>query len=215
MGRPLREFYKGGFWHIVNRAVTNEKIFREKDDYAFCLYKMKENLEKYPLKIHAYNLVSNHIHYLIEQTSSKFAPSKFLANFHRMVSRQANKKYSRSGHLFQDRCRVKTIQGNEYLLNVSFYINLNKVLEKLQAFDRSVVVSKQDVDQLLEDAEKDPWSSYPSYLGLRDDYITQPDFILSILSNDIKKAREEYRKAARNFIVSGYFLKTRDLTFEE
>ncbi|MDI6883315.1 MAG: transposase [Patescibacteria group bacterium] len=215
MGRPLREFYKGGFWHIVNRAVTGEKIFRKSEDYAFCLYKAKEILKKYPVTFHGYNFLSNHNHYLIKQTSASILPSKFLAIYHKSISDYINRKYSRTGHLFQDRPKIKPVKDDDYLLNISFYINLNKILEKLQRFDRSVVVSRIDLDKLLREAEKDPWSSYPVYLGLREDGITETKFILSLLSDNLKKARQEYRKLAKEFIISGHFLKTRDLTFEE
>lgn len=192
-----------------------EKIFRKKEDYTFYLYKVKEFLKKYPVQIHVYNFLLDHLHYLIQQTSDQTPPSRFLASAHTSLGLYINKKYVRAGHLFQDRPKVRPVEDNDYLLDLSFYINLNKVLTKLQKFDRSLVVSKGDVDKLLKEAERDPWSSYPVYLGLREDDITQPKFILSILSDDIKKARQEYRRLAKDFIVSGHFLKTRDLTFED
>jgi hypothetical protein len=90
---------------------------------------------------------------------------------------------------------------------------LNKILEELQHKEKSII-SKNELGQLLKKAENDPWSSYPVYLGLRDDGITEDKFILSLLSDNIKKAREEYKKLAKEFLISGYFLKTRDLIFE-
>ncbi|MFH1967890.1 MAG: transposase [bacterium] len=213
MGRPLRQFYKGGLWHILNRGVAKTDIFRCKDDYNFQLYKLKESLIKYPVGIHAFNLLPNHIHYLMEQTTDNISPSKFIASVHTSLGSFINRKHSRVGHLFQDRCKVKNIEGDEHLLAISVYINLNKVLEELQGVDSSVV-SKSKLEGLLRKAESDPWSSYPVFLGLRQDGIAQPDFILSILSDNIKKARKEYKKFAEKILVSGYFLKTRDLTFE-
>ena len=215
MGRPNREYYQGGFWHVVNRAITGERIFHQNEDYNFALYKIKEVLKKYPINILAYNFLSNHLHYLVQQTSISVPPSKFLAIFHKSLSDYINRKYSRSGHLFQDRCKVKPIRDNNYLLDVSFYINLNKILEKLQRLDRSVVISKLDLEKLLKEVEKDPYSSYAVYLHLREDGIAHPGFILSLLSDDIKKAGREYRKLAKEFLVSGHFLKTRGLTFED
>lgn len=213
MARKLREFYKGEFWHIFNRGITDEVVFRQDDDFRFYLYKIKESLKKFPVVIHAYNLIPNHVHHLIEQNTD-ISPGKFIGSVHGSFGLVFNRKYKRAGPLFQDRFKANHIEGDEHLLNISFYVNLNKVLEKLQYFDKSVVVSKNDVEKLLEEAERDPWSSYPVYLGLRDDHITQDKFILSLLSDDIKKARQEYRKLAKDFIVSGHFLKTRDLTFE-
>jgi len=209
--RQPREFYKGSFWHIFNRGVAKEDIFKEKADFGFCLYKMKEFLKKYPVAVHAYNLIPNHIHYLIEQTS-EITPSKFIGSFHSSVGLHINRKYSRVGHLFQDRFKAKQLEESS-LLPLSFYVNLNKILEKLEHMEK-IKISKSELDGLLDKAEKDPWSSYPVYLGLREDGITQTNFILSLISDDIKKARQEYRKLARQFLISGYFLKTRDLFFE-
>jgi len=213
MARPLRQFYKGGFWHIVNRGVAKMDIFRCKEDYNFYLYKIKESLKKYPVGVHAFNFLLNHIHYLIEQTVVKVPPSKFIASIHTGLGHYINRRYSRVGHLFQDRCGVKNIKTDEHLLAVSVYINLNKILEELQHTEKSVI-SKNKLENLLLQAEKDPWSSYPVYLGLRQDGITRADFILSLLSDDIKKAQKEYKKYAKELLTSGYFLKTRDLIFE-
>ena len=209
--RLPREFYKGGFWHIFNRGVAKEDIFRGKEDFMFYLYKTKEFLKKYPVAIHAYNLIPNHLHHLIKQTSG-ITPSRFIGSLHSSVGLHINRKYSRVGHLFQDRFKAKLIE-EDALLPISFYVNLNKILEKLEHVERTNI-SKRDLDKLLKEAERDPWSSYPVYLGLREDGITQTKFILSLISDDIKKARQEYRKLAKQFLISGYFLKTRDLFFE-
>jgi len=209
--RLLREFSKGSFWHIFARGVAKENIFRQKDDFIFYLYKVKEFLKKYPVTIHAYNLLFNHLHYLIQQTSG-ITPSKFIGCLHTSVGLHMNRKYSRVGHLFQDRFKAKQLD-KEALLPVSFYVNLNKILEKLEHIEKTKI-SKKYLDKLLKEAERDPWSSYGVYLGLREDGITQTKFILSLISDDMKKARQEYRKLARQFITSGYFLKTRDLWFE-
>ncbi len=210
--RQNREFHKGDIWHIISRGVAKEKIFQEKDDFMFYLYKIKEFLQKYPVAIYAYNFLFNHVHYIIKQTSD-IMPSRFIGSLHTSVGIHINRKYSRVGHLFQDRFRAKNLDESA-LLSTSFYVNLNKTLEKLGHLEKSNV-SKRDLDEILRKAERDPWSSYPVYLGLREDGITQDKFILSLISDDIKKARQEYRKLAREFLVSGYFLKTRDLFFEE
>lgn len=209
--RLPREFHKGGFWHIFNRGVAKENLFQEKGDFIYYLYKTKEFLKKYPVTIHVYNLINNHVHHLIEQTS-EIAPSRFIGSLHTSFSIHTNQKYSRVGHLFQDRFKAKNLE-KDALLPTSFYINLNKIIEKLSHIDKPNV-SRRDLAKLLEEAERDPWSSYPVYLGLREDGITQAKFILSLVSDDIKKARQEYRKLAKQFLTSGYFLKTRDLFFE-
>ncbi len=212
MGRSLRQFHKGTFWHIFNRGVAKELIFKDKDDFKFYLYKVIGALQKFPVKIHVFNLFANHIHYLIEQ-SSEIPPSKFIASIHTSLGLFINRKYSRVGHLFQDRFKANLVDADD-LLPISVYVNLNKVLEKLEHM-RKPIITKVDLDLLLKEAEQDHMSSYPVYLGLRDDSITETKHILSLLSDDIKKAKKEYKKLARELIISGYFLKTRDLIFEE
>ena len=214
MTRKTREFYKGGFWHIFNRGVAQQNIFQESADFRFYLYRIKESLKKFPLAIHAYNLLNNHIHYLMEQTLKDMPPNKFISSIHTSFANFINRKYNRVGHLFQDRFRANHIKENEDILAISFYIHLNKVLERLEQMKKKTITD-MELDKLLDEAAKDPWNSFGVYLGLRKDEIIQPDFILSILSDDIKKARTEYKKMARDFIVSGHFLKTRDLIFEQ
>ena len=213
MARPLRHFLKGGVWHILNRGVAKAEIFRSKDDYNFYLYKISEALKKYPVGICAFNFLANHVHYLIKQTGDDISPNKFIASVHTSLGSFINRKYSRVGHLFQDRCKVNEIKKDQDLLAVSVYINLNKILEKLQQKEKTIV-SKKELQDLLQKAESDPWSSYSVYLGLREDGITEAKFILSLLSDNIVKARKEYKKFAKELLVSGYFIKTRDLTFE-
>ena len=213
MARQIRQFYNGGIWHILNRGVAKTDIFRDKEDYSFHLYKMKDTLKKYPVEILSFNLLKNHIHYLIKQTLEDNPPNKFLASVHTSLGNYINRKYARVGHLFQGRCKVKNIKEDSHLLAISVYINLNKVLEKLQQKKKSII-SKNELKKMLEEAKNDPWSSYSVYLGLREDGITETKHILSLLSDDVKKARLEYEKFVIKLITSGYFLKTRDLIFK-
>jgi len=208
-----RDFYKGGFWHIYNRGVAKQDIFREKDDFIYYLYKAKEVLKKHPLSIYAYSLLNNHLHYLIEQTT-QIPPGKFISSLHTSFGIRINKKYDRVGHLFQDRYNAKPVKNTDYLLDLSIYINLNTILEKLQHLEKTSV-SRRKLKTLLDEAENYPWSSYGVYLGLREDGITNDRFILSIISDDIEKARKEYQKLSKEMLISKRFLKIRDLTFEE
>ena len=210
--RKPREFYRGGFYHVFNRGVNKEVIFREKEDFIFYLYKFKEALKKFPIIIHCYNLLPNHFHHLPQQISES-PLSKFYQSFHTSFTLSLNKKYGRVGHIFQGRPQVKKIEDTNYLLDLSFYINLNNILEELQHRDFAKI-SKIELDRLLKKAENYPWSSYGVYIGLREDGITNDKFILSIISDDIEKARKEYQKLAREMIISKRFLKIRDLTFE-
>ncbi|OIO43720.1 MAG: hypothetical protein COY72_01140 [Candidatus Nealsonbacteria bacterium CG_4_10_14_0_8_um_filter_35_10] len=211
--RKPREFYKGCFCHIFNRGVNKEIIFREKGDFILYLYKFKEALKKFPVIIHCYNLIPNHFHHLSQQTSER-PLSSFYQGFHTGFSLSLNKKYGRVGHVFQGRLQAKMVEDTNYLLDLSFYINLNNILEELQ-YRGLAKISKTEIDRLLKKAANYPWSSYGVYLGLREDNITNDKFILSIISDDLKKARKEYQKLAKEMLISKRFLKIRDLTFDE
>lgn len=208
-----RNFYKGGFWHIYNRGVAKQDIFRDKDDFIYYLYKVKEVLKKHSLSIHTYSFLKNHLHYLIEQTT-EVPPGKFFSSLHTSLGMHINKKYNRIGHLFQGRYNAKPVKNTDYLIDLSIYINLNIILEKLQHLEKTRI-SKRRLEALLEAAENYPWSSYPAYLGQREDGITNTKFILSVISDNQKKAQKEYQKLAKEMLISKRFLKIRDLTFEE
>lgn len=210
--RKLREFYKDGFYHVFNRGINKEVIFREKADFVFYLYKIKELLKTFPVCIHAYSFIPNHFHQLPQQISEK-PLSGFYQSLHTSLGNFLNRKYGRVGPIFQGRPQAKIIKEDEYLLSLSFYINLNIILEELQHQNFPKISSSQ-LDKMLIKVENYPWSSYGVYLGLREDGITSDKFILSIISDDIKKARKEYRKMARDILISKKFLKLRDLIFE-
>lgn len=210
--RKLREFYKDGFYHIFNRGINKEVIFREKADFVFYLYKIKNLLKTFPVSIHAYSFLPNHFHQLPQQLSEK-PLSSFYQNIHTSLGSFLNRKYGRVGTIFQGRPQAKVIKEDEYLLTLSFYINLNIILEELQ-HQNYPKISPSQLDKILVKAENYPWSSYGVYLGLREDGITNDKFILSIISDDIGKARKEYRKMARDMLISKKFLKLRDLIFE-
>lgn len=212
MNQP-REFFKGGFYHLFNRGINKEIVFREKADFIFYLYKIKELLKKFPILIHCYNLIPNHYHQLPQQTSDK-PLSSFYQSLNTSLGNFLNRKYGRRGPVFQGRPQIKIIQKDDYLLDLSFYIHFNTILEKLQ-HQKSSRISSHQLENLLLEAENDPWNSYGVYLGLREDGITYDKFILSLLSDDIKKARKEYRRLAKETLVSKKFLKIRDLIFDD
>ncbi|MFH0943338.1 MAG: hypothetical protein V1810_04145, partial [Candidatus Beckwithbacteria bacterium] len=168
--------------------MNKEVIFREKADFVFYLYKIKDLLNTFPASIHAYSLIPNHFHQLSQQISEK-PLSSFYQSLHTSLGNFLNRKYGRVGPIFQGRPQAKVVEKDDYLLNLSFYINLNIILEELQHQNYPKISSLQ-LDKLLIKAENYPWSSYGVYLGLREDGITNDKFILSIISDDIQKARK-------------------------
>lgn len=66
MTRPLRISYPGAIYHIINRGSRRERIFRRRNDRLEFLSKIQSACEKYNAMVHAYCLMDNHYHLLIE-----------------------------------------------------------------------------------------------------------------------------------------------------
>ena len=120
-----RAWVSGGTYHITNRGVRKESIFfNDMDKHMFVLI-LSEVRYKYPFKLHAYCLMNNHFHLLIESTH--MTPSKIMQIIQQRYSRYFNRTYQKEGHVFQSRFFASKIQDSDHLLNVSRYIHLNPV----------------------------------------------------------------------------------------
>jgi REP element-mobilizing transposase RayT len=146
MSRPLRIEYEHAFYHVVSRGHRREIIFRNDGDRKIFLDKLSLAAERLQLKIHAYVLMSNHYHLLIETPKANIAQA-----MHDINAGYANwyrNKYRLAGSIFQGRYKAVIVEKDEYLLILSAYIHLNPV--------KAGMVKKP---------EGYAWSSYRSYIG--------------------------------------------------
>ncbi|MFG6147350.1 transposase [Halobacillus sp. B23F22_1] len=123
MPRVKRIWYPGAMYHITARGNRKENIFHHVYDRMKYLDTLKLVSKKYPFNIHAYCLMSNHIHLLLETT--QFPPGKILHLLHLNYAKYFNKKYDHNGHLFQDRYHDKIIMDRYYFMDAFSYIHLN------------------------------------------------------------------------------------------
>lgn len=196
---PIRTvpLIKGQIYHIVNRGVNHQAIFKDKRDYTRLLdiisfyqfikpplrfsfferlsIKEKErfwnNLEKKNQKLVnllSFCLMPNHFHILIRQESDN-GISKFLANFQNSFTKYFNTRHKRIGHLMQGQFKAVRIETNEQLLHASRYIHLNPYT--------SYVVKN------VKDLKKYPWSSLSEYIGNAKKNICETETILSHFSS--------------------------------
>lgn len=125
MPRKPRQYSSTGIYHAILRSVNQHLIFEEDFDYQKFLFILSDCKEKYNVDIYAYCLMDNHIHFLIS------SPPEVLARFFQSLeSRFAlwyNNKYSRSGHLFQDRFHSQKIESDNHFLRALLYIHNNPV----------------------------------------------------------------------------------------
>ena len=160
----IDEIEEGYFYHIYNRGNNSEKIFFSEENYAYFLKLLTKYI--FPVAdIYAYCLLNNHFHILvrikekkeIESNKLKFSTvekpkevsaSRQFSHFLNAYSQAVNKKYARTGSLFEKRFERKRISDDHYLRQVILYINTNPLKHNL-----------------VEKPEDYKWSSYNSHIS--------------------------------------------------
>lgn len=123
MPRKPRILSPTGIYHTVLRSVNQHIIFEEYSDYQKFLYILSDCKMNYGIDIFAYCLMDNHIHILLKSPSDKL--SIFFQSLGTRFVRWYNNKYSRTGHLFQDRFYSTTIETDQAFLAALAYIHNN------------------------------------------------------------------------------------------
>jgi putative transposase len=127
------------YYHIYNRGINKRVIFKDQEDYVVFLSLLKRHLSKQPqqdkngriyksfygqIELLAFCLIPNHFHLLIYQTKSD-AMTSLLRSVGTAYTMYFNKKYKRTGPLFQERFKASLISQDEHLQHISRYIHLN------------------------------------------------------------------------------------------
>lgn len=129
MARQLRIEFNGAFYHITSRGNLRERIFFDDGDRRTFLEILKRTKERYGYLLHTYVLMDNHYHLLIETPKANL--SQIMQNINTSYTVYINKRYQRSGHLFQGRFKGTIVDKDAYLVTLSRYIHLNPVRAKL------------------------------------------------------------------------------------
>lgn len=124
MARPLRLVYPGALYHITARGNERKEIFRSDDDRSAFLSILAQAVERYRLILHAYVLMSNHYHLLLETEEGNLPLA--IRHLNGLYTGYFNRSHRRVGHLFQGRYKAILIEKESYLLELSRYIHLNE-----------------------------------------------------------------------------------------
>ncbi|WP_026655866.1 transposase [Butyrivibrio sp. AE3003] len=125
MPRKPRILSSTGIYHIILRSVNQHIIFEENSDYQKFLFVLSDCKKKYDIDIYAYCIMDNHIHILLSAPNDKLAG--FFQSLGSRFVRWYNNKYSRSGHLFQERFYSSVIPNERAFLSALIYIHNNPV----------------------------------------------------------------------------------------
>jgi putative transposase len=174
MARLTRFFIKDQPQHIIQRGNNKDIIFAHDGDYQFYLRCLAEAAERHSLKIHAYVLMTNHVHLLASPMGQQIIP-KTLQSLGRRYVPYFNYDYGCTGTLWEGRYRATLIDSDQYLFTCMRYIEFNPVRAKM-------VKHPKDYQ----------WSSYHHNAnGKADTLITSHDLYLS-LSKDETCRQAEY-----------------------
>ncbi|MEY4341397.1 MAG: hypothetical protein RL541_901 [Pseudomonadota bacterium] len=165
MARLPRLTVTGYPQHVILRGNNRQDIFRNAADYQRMLDLMEQHSREQGVEIHAYVLMTNHLHLLLTPQKDQALP-KMMQAVGRSYVQTFNKVQGRTGTLWEGRYRSTLIQTERYLLACMAYIDLNPV--------RAQMVAQPD-DYI--------WSSYSHYVGRRNDRLITPHALYWGLGN--------------------------------
>jgi putative transposase len=195
---PIRNGYT---YHIINRGLTEQKIFQDHDDFsraiqAIAYYQnqplpirfsqflrllpsekakiLKEaKKEESPIEVISFCLMPTHFHFAIKQLANN-GIAQFMANFSNSLTRYLNVKRERRGPILMGSYNNILVKNDEQLLHLTRY-------HHLQPYSAGI-------NKTLEELEIYPYSSFPEYLGQSDNNICNTEVVMSFFKN-----HQEYR----------------------
>ena len=126
MPRIARVFVADQPVHAMQRGHNRMDVFKDKFDYEFYLEALFDAIEVEKIDLHAYVLMTNHVHLLLS-APSKDTLSRLFQSVGRRYVQHFNKRYGRTGTLWEGRFRSCLVDSERYLLEVYRYIELNPV----------------------------------------------------------------------------------------
>ncbi len=176
MARALRIEFPGAIYHVTSRGNERKAIFRNVSDRKTFLEILAQVKERFDWECHAYVLMENHYHLLIETPKGNL--SRGMKPLNSLYAQKFNFRYKRTGHLFQGRYKAFLIEKECYLLELSRYIVLNPVRAGL-----------------VENPDEYKWSSFRATIGkeLKPKFLSI-DWLLSQFGTDKVQSIIEYQK---------------------
>ena len=179
MARPLRVEFSGAIYHLTSRGNTRQKVFFTDTDRELFLDTLSQVVSRYGWICHAYCLMANHYHLLVETPKANL--SLGMRQLNGMYTQSFNRRHNRVGHLFQGRFKAILVEKESYLLELCRYIVLNPVRVK----------GKGEIGAWR-------WSSYRATAGLASvPEFLSTDWILEQFGKNRAKAQKQYRAFVR------------------
>ncbi len=146
MARPLRIEYAGAIYHVTSRGDRREDIYQDEEDRVIWLEVMAQVCERFNWRCHAWCMMDNHYHIVIETIEGNL--SKGMRQLNGVYTQKSNRRHQRVGHVFQGRYKAILVDRDSYLQELSRYVVLNPVRARI-----------------ANDVGDWPWSSYRAMVG--------------------------------------------------
>jgi putative transposase len=176
MPRQLRLLVGGVATHIVQRGHNRAACFRADSDYLLYLLHLRELAKKHGCEVHAYCLMTNHVHLLITPSTDR-ACASLMRDLGQRYVQYFNRRYVRSGTLWESRFRSFLVESARYLLACYCYIERNPV-------EAGMVAQPCDY----------AWSSHAANSGMRADPAIQPHAEYVALAGDVATRQWVYTR---------------------
>jgi putative transposase len=194
MTRPLRINYPNAFYHVTCRGNEQKAIYRGEEDSSAFLSYLEEALESRRVLLHAYVLMTNHFHLVVEVPQGNL--SAFMRNLNVSYTGYFNRRHHRVGHLYQGRFKAIVAEADAYLLELSRYVHLNPI--RLKRYERIPVEEKLGMLKAY------PRSSLKGYLKLQDrETFMTYDRVLGYLVGDERSRRRAYARFVEEGVRRG------------
>ncbi|MCR5088075.1 MAG: transposase [Oscillospiraceae bacterium] len=182
MARQARKVSRSGIYHIMLRGINQQMIFEDGEDEDKYLELLKIYKKRCGFELYGYCLMGNHVHLLLKEAAKNAVitvngrdvdagPGESLETVFKRIGvayvTYYNRKYKRSGHLFQDRFRSEPVESDAYLLMALRYIHRNPV--------------KAGICILPEEYLK---SSYCAYIQDMENTVADPDYVLGMITRE-------------------------------
>lgn len=178
MPRPPREIVPGGIYHVITRGNNRQAIFLDKEDRNHYTQLLKTTKNLFEFKLYLYVLMTNHIHLLLKTSpNEKKSLPHIMKSLNLRYTKYFNKKYERTGNLFQPKYFSSLLKEDAHLLELTRYIHLNP----LRA-------------QLTSDVKDYPYSSYHHYIDEELDGLLDCQDILHLFAKRRPTQVARYKK---------------------
>ncbi|HEX5792946.1 MAG TPA: transposase [Rheinheimera sp.] len=194
MARLPRLYLPGCAQHVIQRGNNREACFYAEADYKAYLSFLKDAAAKYQVAIHAFVLMTNHVHLLLTPQSEQ-GVSRMMQAQGRKYVQYVNYTYRRTGTLWEGRYKSTVVDADNYLLTVYRYIELNPVRAKM-----------------VTHAEEYPWSSYQRNALGKPIQLLTPHALYSQLGKTDSERQTAYRGLFNGMMPERELTAIRDAT---